>query len=160
MQFTQKKDCFLLFQVTYNIYHTAGIIKQVQLDFTLDDFSNTTMEIYQTYSVRYQEWNTSNADVFSRSGNPGYIIGIYDHFNLFKVQVICRGSVVNDKTYICYWCVYFHCTINFNGQTTLTSKIDQPSSSFSALSWSVYGQECLKSRQAISLDTRYDAFSV
>ena len=95
-----KQQLFWLFQVTYNIYHTAGIIKQVQLDFTLDDFRNTTTEIYQTHSVRYQEWNTSYADVFSRSGNPGYIIGIYNHFKLFKVQVMCKGSVVNDKTNI------------------------------------------------------------
>ena len=146
--------------MTYNIYHTAGIIKQVQLDFTLDNFSNTTMEIYQTYSVRYQEWNTSYADIFSRSGNPGYVIGIYDHFKLFKVQVICKGSDVNDNTNIYYHCTYFHCTITFNGETTLISIIVQPFSNFSAVSWSFYSQECVRSRQAISLDTRYVAFSV
>lgn len=62
-------------QVTYTMFHKAGIIKQIQLDFTLGDFPNTTTSLSQKYTVLYQELNATNTNSFTRSGNPGYLIG-------------------------------------------------------------------------------------
>ncbi|XP_075686911.1 tectonic-3 [Rhinoderma darwinii] len=64
-------------QVIYTVlYNGTQGVTSVSVDFTLSNVSAASAVISQTFSVLYKPVSSASSSVQSRSGNPGYLVGL------------------------------------------------------------------------------------